>query len=113
MVAVAQLIPQDPKEQASVLAVLREHPELRAFIQQASTRAEELFPGVKVQLDTVRYDDWDPPLRMVLVVPGPLEEWNDVRARFISWLRDSLAYPEDLIFVFPQWGGPTRTRDMA
>lgn len=58
MVAITQLIPDDPKAQASVHEVLREHPELRGFIAKASAKAEEPFPGATIHLDTVQYYEW-------------------------------------------------------
>ncbi|MGC4104850.1 MAG: hypothetical protein QM753_00655 [Thermomicrobiales bacterium] len=105
MVAVASLLPDNPEDEASVLAVLREHPELRAFIQQASAKALEFFPGASIQLDTARYDEWDPPLQMVVHAPGSLNEIGALRMEFFQWLHTELDYPEDLIFVFPQWAG--------
>ena len=62
MVAVAQLLPKDPKEQAPVLEVLRAHPELREFIAHATEKARDVFSNPEIHLDTVRYDEWDPPL---------------------------------------------------
>lgn len=105
MVAVASLLPDNPEDEASVLAVLREHPELRAFIQQASAKALELFPGATIQLDTVRYDEWDPPVRMRVLVKGDLERVESIRRDYMRWLQTTLEYPENLIFVFPQWTG--------
>jgi hypothetical protein len=102
MVAVAQLIPKDPEEQASVLTVLREHPELREFIAEASQHAEEVFPGALIHLDTVRYDEWDPPVRLIIETPMSWTEYDATVWRYIAWLRDRLGYPEDLIFVFVQ-----------
>ncbi len=66
MVAVAQFIPQDPEQKESVLAVLREHPELQDFIVRAREKAAEIFPEFRVTLDTVQYDDWDPPVTMTI-----------------------------------------------
>jgi len=106
MVAVAHLIPNDPQEQASILAVLREHPELRAFIQQASARAEELFPGATIQLDTVRYDDWDPPVRMTVHIHEP---WDSFAAKidgYIHWLTRQPGFDGEVIAVLPQWYDP-------
>ncbi|MGC4192406.1 MAG: hypothetical protein QM589_14745 [Thermomicrobiales bacterium] len=107
MVAVANLLPDNPEEEATVLALLKEHPELRTFIQQASAKALDLFPGATIQLDTVRYDDWDPPMRMIVSVPGNLETMMPGRMDYFRWLHTSLNYPEELIFVFTQWAGDT------
>lgn len=73
MVAVASLLPENPEDEASVLALLKEHPELRTFIQQTSGKAQELFPGVRISLDAVQREEWDPPVRLVLPIPGPWE----------------------------------------
>lgn len=105
MVAVANLLPQNPEDEASVLALLREHPELRTFIQQASVKAMEVFPDATIQLDTVRYDPWDPPIRMNVLIRGDLEQVNRDRTDYLRWLHATLTYPEDLVFVIPQWIG--------
>ncbi len=105
MVAMAQLIPTDPDEQASVLEVLRQHPELKGFFAKASAKAEEVFPGATMHLDTVGYDEWDPPVRLIIHAPMPLTTIEAATRDYMAWLRESLAYPEDLIFVFPQWVG--------
>lgn len=110
MVAVASLLPGNPEDVASVLAVLREHPELRTFIQQASTKALEFFPGASIQLDTVRYDEWDPPIQMNIFVYGPVEETIQPRLDYMRMLLEDLSYPEKLIFVFPQWAGEANGR---
>jgi len=102
MVAVAAMMPANPEEEASVLAVLREHPELRTFIQQASAKALEFFPGATIQLDTVRYDEWDPPIQMNIFVRDGQADMIQRRLDYIRWLREHLDYPEDMIFVFPR-----------
>lgn len=107
MVAVANLLPDNPEDEATVLSLLKEHPELRTFIQQASAKALELFPGSTIELDTVRYDDWDPPMRMIVSVRGDLEGLMPARMDYLRWLHAALSYPEDLIFVFTQWVGDT------
>lgn len=103
MVAVASLLPDNPEEEASVLAVLREHPELRTFIQQASTKALELFPGASIQLDTVRYDAWDPPVCMRLYIPQEYEDREHGLDAFIGWVADAPGYDPDLISFLPLW----------
>jgi hypothetical protein len=82
MVAVAQFIPEDPREKDSVLAVLAKHPELESFIVEVSDEAHERFPEVRIELDTVGYDDWDPPLRMLVHVTQPLDSYRDAIVPF-------------------------------
>lgn len=90
MVAVARLIPKDPEEKESVLAVLREHPELQDFIAHVSAKAEEMFPDVSITLDTVRYDDWDPPVRLLVHITQP---WDKYAASSDAFFSGSLVIP--------------------
>lgn len=106
MVAVAQFIPQDPKEQESVLAVLHEHPELQDFILRASQKAEEIFLVVRVTLDTVQYDEWDPPVTMTIWIDLPWDRFLAAMDRFTHWLAYEANHDKELLFVMPMWDGP-------
>jgi hypothetical protein len=107
MVAVTQLIPKDPEEQASVLTVLREHPELREFIARATEQALEIFTDPEIHLDTVRYDEWDPPLNLIIRAPMPFDQFERAFDLYMKWLSPNPDYDRDLILVFPQfWGDP-------
>jgi hypothetical protein len=107
MVALAQYIPNDPEEKASVLAVLREHPEVQDFIVRASEKAEQLFPEYSVVLDTVRYDEWDPPMRMqVQVKDRDLATFDRHYHSYAHWLAHEADYPQEWIAVLPLWRGP-------
>ncbi|MGI8485687.1 MAG: hypothetical protein ACR2OU_15675 [Thermomicrobiales bacterium] len=107
MVAMAQLIPEDPQEQASVLEVLRQHPELKTFIAKASAKAEQIFPGATMHLDTVQYDDWDPPVRLIIGAPMEQGAFMAVLEDFLGWLRNQSNYNRELILVFPKRIGRT------
>jgi hypothetical protein len=109
MVAVAQFIPQDPDEKELVLAVLREHPELQDFITRASEKAKETFADVRITLDTVRYDDWDPPARMLIHVTQPWDEFKSKRSNYVLWLTQDPAFDLDVILVMPMWSGPVES----
>ncbi|MDQ3657313.1 MAG: hypothetical protein M3457_19840 [Chloroflexota bacterium] len=106
MVAVARFIPQDPKEKESVLAVLREHPELQGFILRVSEKAEEIFPEVRIALDTVRYDEWDPPVTMNIWITEPWGAFRESWDRFTTWLSYNPDYDRDVVLVMPMWNGP-------
>ena len=107
MVAVAQLIPKDPQEQASVLEALRAHPELNVFIARASQKAEEVFTNPLIHLDTVGYDEWDPPLRLVIEARMPWASFAPAFDRFMKWLSPNPDYNRDAIAVVPLWAGET------
>lgn len=103
MVAVANLLPRNPEDEASVLAVLREHPEARTFIQQASEKAKELFPGVRISLDAVQWEEWDPPLRLVLHIRQPWERYKASILEFANWMGAQPSFHHELIGVLPLW----------
>jgi len=105
MVAVAQFIPNDPEIEASVLAVLREHPELRVFIQGAVQKANEIFPEPRVALDAMRYEDIDPPMRLLLYVSESLIAFDRHYHSYARWLAYEAGYPQELISVMPLWSG--------
>lgn len=109
MVAVAQYIPKDPNEKASVLAVLREHPELPDFIARVSEKAEEMFPEVSIALDSVRYDEWDPPVRMRVHITQPWVDYTASSDAFFHWFAHHPGYEPELIIVMPLWNGPIET----
>jgi hypothetical protein len=106
MVNVAQIIPTDPEEQASVLAVLRDHPELREFIQRTGDKADQIFPEARITLDTQQFDEWDPPVRMLVHAHAQdIDAFMPQYHRFSAWLSHEAPYPEDLIQVVPVWAG--------
>jgi len=106
MAKIAQLIPNDPTAKESVVAVLREHPELQDFIARVTDKAEEVFPEFDIVLDTVQYDEWDPPVRMLVHITQPWDDCWDSSATFVHWVGRLPKYDRDLIFVMPMWSGP-------
>ncbi len=109
MVAMAQLIPEDPREKDAVEAVLAAHPELEAFIAEVSAEAHRQFPEVRIELDTMGYDEWDPPLRVLLHATVPWPEYRHRVDEFMDVVRENPGYNRDLVFVFPMWAGPLET----
>jgi hypothetical protein len=110
MVAVAQFIPDDPREKDSVLAVLREHPELNGFISEVSEEARQTFPKVQIALDSRRYDEWDPLLHLMIEVTQPWSEYQRVVNHFIHKVGARPDYDREFILVMPTWVGPRSSR---
>ena len=106
MVAVAQFIPKDPEHKESILAVLREHPELKDFILRSLEHAEAVFPEVQITLDAVQYDEWDLPVTLTLYVTQPWHDFNRAYDAFLQWLVSDPDYQRELILVMPVWHGP-------
>ncbi len=106
MVAVAQLMPQDPEEQRTVRDVLREHPELPGYIARAMEHAREIFTDPDFHLDTARYEEGDPLLNLIIRVPMPWPEFEPAFYTYLHWLHDQPEHDEELMLIFPQFAGP-------
>ncbi|HYI25757.1 MAG TPA: hypothetical protein VD767_10135, partial [Thermomicrobiales bacterium] len=74
-----------------------------------SDEAHRRFPEVRIELDTVRYDEWDPPLRMLVYVTQPWPEYRKAVDAFTYDVGRRPDYNRDVIFVFPNWAGPIET----
>lgn len=96
MVAVAQLMPEDPEDQRTVLGVLREHPELPGFIDRATERARDVFTDPEIYLDTVRYDDWDSPLPLIIRASTPWSLFEPISDEYLHRLHGQPKHDEDL-----------------
>lgn len=110
MVAVTPFIPDDPQEKHSVLEVLAEHPELRAFIFDVSETARQAFPAVDIVLESRRYDEWDPLLHLMIEVTQPWAQYQQAVGEFVHTVGQRPDYNRDLILVMPTWVGPIQTR---
>lgn len=110
MVAVAQFIPDDPREKDSVLAVLAEHPELGEFIRDVSESARQAFPEVDIVLESRRYDEWDPLLHLMIEVTQPWPQYRRAVGEFVHSIGQRPDYNRDLILVMPTWVGPLASR---
>ena len=106
MVANAQYIPDDPKEQASVLKVLREHPELQGDIERAQEAASRIFSKYRIWLDSRTYDEWDPPLTLYIGVNEPFDQFRQSADEYTDWLAYTSNYHRDLLLIMPTWEGP-------
>jgi hypothetical protein len=100
MVAVTNMMPSDPDERATIRQVLREHPELERFIERISRHAAEVFPGAEMSLDTRQYDDWDPPVRLIVTAPyTDREAFSRLDRAWTTWLLAQPEYDPARLFV--------------
>jgi len=69
----------------------------------------EVFTDPEIHLDTVRYGEWDPPLRLIIRVPMPMPECRQAFAAYLHWLHGQPKHDEELLLVFPQFAGSLDT----
>ncbi len=104
MSGISDMLPSDASEQAEIQRILREQPDLAAMIETAQARAREVVVDPRFSLDTRQYDDWDPPLRLVISADIAESDYQETLRRFIHWLAHdaSYDYPRLTISLSPQ-----------
>jgi len=103
MVALRQLLSESRSQDVeTVMAVLREHPELTGQISAVTEYAERTFPGARAVLEARQYDEWDPPLMLTVTIPSDTAEaYRHAFAAFYDWLGSSSRVNESLIAIYP------------
>ena len=103
MSAISDMLPSDAAEQAEIRRILREQPDLAAMIERAQTKARDMFSDPRFTLDTRQYDDWDPPLRLVIRADVPEQELRAALVEFIHWMSQESGYDRERLAIFPHF----------
>lgn len=101
MIAIRDMLPDDTDEQREIERILSEQPDLQVMIERAQAKAREMFANPRFTLDTRQYDDWDPPIRLIVRADVPDEEYSDALLGYIHWMSQEPAYDRDRITIFP------------
>ena len=100
MVVSQRYLPEDDPRLPDAAAVLANNPDIRAMVEKIAGHAASFFRWTSVSLDTRRYDDWDPPLRMTITVPYTgEEEWPRQYQEFKTWLAEQDDYDVNRLSV--------------
>lgn len=86
MSAISDMLPADADDQAAIERLLREQLDLTGMIETAQTKAREMFVNPRFSLDTRQYDDWDPPIRLVVRADVPEETFDASLLGYVHWL---------------------------
>lgn len=101
MIAIKDMLPSDADEQARIERILREQPDLQLMIERARVKAREMFSNPRFTLDTRQYDDWDPPIRLIIRADVPDQEFSDALLGYIDWMSQDADYDRDRISISP------------
>ena len=100
MVALNNLMPDNPDEKAEIRRLLESDRELRAIVQRVGAYGIALFPDATLSLNTRQHDEWDPPLSMIITAPySDRHDFSERDRRFTSWLASQSGYDPDRLFV--------------
>jgi hypothetical protein len=100
MAAEYSLMPTDQDRLSDVSEVLEKNPDIQKMVEIVAGHAASWFKWMTVELDTRRYDDWDPPLRLTIRTPylGE-EEWAHQYIEFVTWVAHHKDYDPDRLGV--------------
>lgn len=69
MIALKEFLPDNPQDRSSITETLRLHPVSARFISRFAERIEREYPQSEIVIDNRQYDEWDPPLTMMIRLP--------------------------------------------
>lgn len=101
MNAISDMLPTDADEQAEIERILHEQPDLAGMIEKAQAKAREMFSNPRFSLDTHGYDDWDPPIRLVVRADVPEESFDASLLGYVHWLGLEPGVDLDRLWVEP------------
>lgn len=100
MVAALQdMLPDDADKRAVIERAFAAHPETAEFVRRAVEHIEAMWPDADVELQSIQYDDWDPPVSVTIWIP---QRGNDLvdRTKSISrWARLQPGFNPDVAML--------------
>lgn len=100
MVAQRDPLPQDKHQGVDVDDVLASNPDIRRMVEKIAGHAATSFMWLSIELDTRQYEEWDPPLRLLITSPYfDRDKWAQQYQTFMTWLADLDGYDPDRLFV--------------
>jgi hypothetical protein len=99
MVALKDFYPNDPDERATVDDVLRRHPETGRFIERLRRYAYSVYEDPRITLNSRQYDEWDPPLTVVVYADIPNERYGKQLINILDWINQDPDYNRDNVAV--------------
>lgn len=100
MVAALQdMLPEDAGKRAVIERAFAAHPETADFVRRTVEHIEAIWPDADVELQSIQYDDWDPPVSVTVWIP---QRGNDLveRSRAISsWAHSQPGFNPDVAML--------------
>lgn len=99
MVAIRSFLPSQPDDREMTTNVLDAHPGLASFVVRFSDKVLETWSDVDIALNARQYDDWDPPLTIVIHEPIRPDEYVERFERIYDIARSTPGYNQDLVHI--------------
>jgi hypothetical protein len=92
MAAMNHMLPEDPDDRAVILDSLRDAPEIEAFAERLLDHARELYGHAVMTFQARQYDEWDPPLQIVITAPMPDSRYGEYYYELLKWANNDPDY---------------------
>lgn len=99
MVALKEFYPTVPDDRATVEDVLRRQPDTVRFIERLRQHVRSIYDEPRISLNTRQYDEWDPPITVVIYADIPNEEYGEQLLNVIDWVNQDPDYNRDNVAV--------------
>lgn len=110
MVAIANFLPDKPRDRDEVNAILNANPEVAKFISHFSAWVTETYDDVNVVLEPEKYEEWDPPLNLIFYMPMTSEQYNERWDHVVGHALSDPTYDRNLLHVAVRHRSSNRRR---
>ncbi len=97
----ADYLPLDDQERDAVALILLSYPHLAMSILRMIPIIEDVYPVLSVELDTRTFDDWEPPLRLLIRHRGQLDQEVNLYDDLMKRIRSDGPFDHEMIQIFP------------
>jgi hypothetical protein len=81
--ALRDILPDDADKRAVIERAFAAHPETADFVRRTVEHIDAIWPDADVELQSIQYDEWDPPVSVTIRIPQRGNEYVE-RAKTIS-----------------------------
>lgn len=99
MVALKNLMPEKPEDRNAVEAMLRDNPRIAGFIERLNSHVRATYMDVDVSVESLHYDEWDPPILIVTTASIPDREYIHQLHELRKWAKSDPDYDATKVHV--------------
>lgn len=99
MVAIKSFLPSQPDDRELTTSVLDAHPGLANFVVRFSEQILESRGDADISLNARQYDDWDPPLTVVIRESISPDQYVERFERIYDIARSTPGYDHNLVHI--------------
>lgn len=90
-----RLLPNDRNKRMVIERAFEADPQTADFVRDAISHVQEIWPEANVELQSIQYDDWDPPVSIVIYSNLRDSEFVDFSRTVSEWAVHQDGYNPD------------------